>query len=153
MEALARVTQIPAWAYDACWYYFAVAALVALSGLVSLVQLFMVPGSLRRLFPTTMMALTIILSIGVTAVLALMQFWICRAALAPKAEKFAVKCSSDADCTAVMGTPQDSLCSCGGRGLCGGCVMRNDMEPQASFAAEFAPIEPFAVRAPKTMRR
>ena len=151
METLNRVIQVPSWAYDACWYYFAVAAVVAVYGLFAIVQLFMVPGAIRRLIPTTTMALAIALSVGVSTVLALMQFWICRSALAPVAaaatkEKFEVKCSSDADCTAVMGTPQGPLCSCGGRGFCGGCVMQNDMEPQASFAAEFAPIEPFAVR-------
>lgn len=138
------VISVPSWAYDFCYYYLAVAVIVALYGVYALVQLFMMPGMIRKFVPVMTIAIGMILSIGLSVVLALMQFWVCRSALAPaKAatnEKFAVKCSGDADCQAVMGTPQGPTCSCGGRGLCGGCVMRNNMEPQADFSAEFAPF-------------
>jgi hypothetical protein len=128
------------------------AVIVALYGLYGLVQLFTLPGMIKKFVPTTTIAISLILSIGLSVVLSLMQFWICRSALTPRGkegfvakgksgkEHFAVTCSSDADCQAVMGTPQGSTCSCGGRGLCGGCVMRNNMEPQAEFSSEFAPF-------------
>jgi hypothetical protein len=148
MDMLNAVIQVPAWAYDFCYYYFAVAAIIAIFGVYSIVTLFTLPSSTKKLLPLAMMALSMSLPIVLSVVLGLMQFWICRSALRPSAAKeaFAVKCAKDADCTAVMGTPQSSLCSCGGRGTCGGCVMQNNMEPQASFSAEFAPIENFAVR-------
>jgi hypothetical protein len=149
MEMLNAVIQVPAWAYDFCYYYFAVAAIIAVFGVYSIVTLFMLPSSTKKLLPMALMAISMILPILLSVVLGLMQFWICRSALRPSAatkESFAVKCAKDADCTAVMGTPQSSLCSCGGRGTCGGCIMQNNMEPQASFSSEFAPIENFAVR-------
>ena len=145
------VIQVPSWAYDVCWYYFAVAAVIAILGVTSLVQLFMVPGSVRRFVPTAFLALTIVVTVGVNVLLTLMQFWICRSALkAPAAgaakESFAVACSGDADCQAVGGMPQGAGCACGGRGVCGGCVFQNNMEPQPSFSADFAPFaEGFAV--------
>jgi hypothetical protein len=153
MDMINAVIQVPAWAYDVCWYYFAVAAVIAILGVTSLVQLFLVPGSVRRFVPTAFLALTIIVTVGVNVLLTLMQFWICRSALkAPaagaKKESFAVACSGDADCQAVNGAPQGATCACGGRGVCGGCVFQNNMEPQPSFSADFAPFaEGFA--APK----
>jgi hypothetical protein len=143
MDTLKAVITVPSWAYDFCYYYFAMAVIVALYGLYALVQLFTLPGMIKKFVPTTTIAIGLILSVGLSVVLSLMQFWICRSALAPASavkEKFAVKCSGDADCQAVMGTPQGSTCSCGGRDLCGGCVMRNNMEPQAEFSSEFAPF-------------
>ncbi len=139
------VIQVPSWAYDLCWYYFAVAAVVAVLGVTSLVQIFLIPGSVRRFVPTAFLALTIIIAVGINVILALMQFWICRSALkAPagpgKKESFAVACSADADCQAVNGAPQGSTCACGGRGVCGGCTFQNNMEPQPSFSADFAPF-------------
>jgi hypothetical protein len=149
MEMLNAVIQVPSWAYDFCYYYFAVAAIIAVFGVYSIVTLFTLPSSTKKLLPMALMAISMILPILLSVVLGLMQFWICRSALRPSAaakESFAVKCAKDADCTAVMGTPQGPLCSCGGRGTCGGCIMQNNMEPQASFSSEFAPIENFAVR-------
>ncbi len=142
------VISVPSWAYDFCYYYLAVAVIIALYGVYGLVQLFMMPGMIKKFVPMVTIAIGMILSIGLSVVLALMQFWVCRSALSPSAaaaagkkkEGFAVKCSGDADCHAVMGTPQGPTCSCGGRGLCGGCVMNNNMEPQAEFSAEFAPF-------------
>lgn len=152
MDMINAVVQVPSWAYDVCWYYFAVAAVIAILGVTSLVQLFLVPGSVRRFVPTAFLALTIIFTIGVNVVLTLMQFWICRSALkapAKKAEAFAVACSGDADCHAVNGAPQGSTCTCGERGVCGGCVFQNNMEPQPSFSSDFAPFaEGFAVNLP-----
>jgi hypothetical protein len=156
MDAIKAVIAVPSWAYDFCYYYFAMAVIVALYGVYALFQLFTLPGMVKRFIPTTTIAIGLILSITLSTVLSLMQFWICRSALSPAAarkegfvaksngksgkEHFAVKCSSDADCQAVMGTPQGSTCACGGRGLCGGCVMQNNMEPQPEFSSEFAPF-------------
>lgn len=154
MDMINAVIQVPAWAYDLCWYYFAIAAVVAILGVTSLVQLFLVPGSVRRFVPTAFLALTIIVTVGINVIFALMQFWICRSALrapaAAKKEPFAVACSNDQDCQAVNGTPQGSTCACGGRGVCGGCVFQNNMEPQPSYSADFAPFaEGFATGLPK----
>ena len=149
MEVLNAVIQVPAWAYDFCYYYFAVAAIVAIYSIYSMIQLFLVPNAYKRFIPFLSTVLALGLSSVVSIVLALMQFWVCRSALKPaaaaaKKEAFAVACKSGEDCTAVAGTPQPSTCSCGGRGVCGGCVMQNNMEPQAEFAAAFAPFESFA---------
>ena len=174
MDALKAIIVVPSWAYDFCYYYLAMAVIVALYGLYALVKLFTLPGMIKKFIPTTTIAIGLILSLGLSVVLSMMQFWICRSALSPAAAKkegfvakaksgkegfrasanadgtlafpgfsregFAVKCSGDADCQAVMGTPQGPTCSCGGRGLCGGCVMQNNMEPQPEFSSEFAPF-------------
>ena len=123
--------QVPSWAYDFCYYYLAVAALIAVYSIWALVKVFSLPGMIRKFVPTTTVALALIISGGFSVLLTLMQFWVCRSALAPSAakEKFAVKCSGEEDCKAVMGQPQGSTCTCGARGLCGGCTMRNNMEP------------------------
>jgi hypothetical protein len=145
MDTINKIISIPSWAYDFCYYYLAVAVIVVAYSLWALIKLFTLPGIVKKFVPVTMMALALILSGVVTTVLTMMQFWICRSALAPPAAKvtikvkedFAVKCNTDGDCTAVMGTPQGSECSCGARGFCGGCKMRNNMEPQPSFNAVF----------------
>lgn len=141
MDALKNIVQTPAWAYDFCYYYLAMAAVIVVYSIWALVQLFSIPSIVKRMVPTTSVAIAILLSGALSVVLSMMNFWICRGALKPATEKFAVACSGDADCQAVMGTPQDpSLCTCGARGVCGGCVMRNNMEPQVSYGDEFAPI-------------
>jgi hypothetical protein len=156
MDTLNAIVAVPRWAYDFCNYYLIMAVIMLLYGVYALFKLFTLPGMIKKFIPTTTLAIGLILSIGLSVVLSMMQFWICKSALAPvvgkekfqdmKAksgkmkEKFAVKCSGDADCQAVMGTPQGSTCSCGGRGLCGGCVMQNNMEPQPEFSSEFAPF-------------
>ena len=130
MEALRRIIEVPSWAYDFCWYYFAVAALMAIYAIWSIVSLLMLPGIVKRFVPTMGLVIGNALSAVLLIVVAMMQFWICRSALAPgKKEAFAVACKSGTDCTAVMGTPQPSTCTCSGRGFCGGCVMQNNMEP------------------------
>ena len=146
MDTLNAIIRVPSWAYDFCYYYFAVAVIVALYGIYAIVQLVLMPGAYKRVFPFVSTILALGLSTLVSVVLALMQFWVCRSALKPAAgkESFEVPCKTGSDCTAVAGTPQGSTCSCGGRGVCGGCVMQNNMEPQAEFAAAFAPFETFA---------
>ncbi len=157
MDAIAAAAKQPAWAYDFCYYYFAMAAFVVIYSLWALIQLFSVPGAIKRMVPTTTVAIAILLSGALSTVLVMMNFWICRASLKPAAtEKFAVKCAAEQDCTAVMGTPQGDLCSCGGRGLCGGCVMRNDMEPSMlpEYGESFAPVmEGFRVAKPAPVPR
>jgi hypothetical protein len=140
MDAFNKIVAIPAWAYDFCYYYLAVAVMVVVYSLFALYKLLVLPGVVKKFVPTTTMALALILSGAVTTLLTMLQFWVCRGALAPsrKAEGFAVKCSSDSDCKAVNGVPQGPNCSCGARGLCGGCTVRNDMEPQASFKSNVA---------------
>jgi hypothetical protein len=148
MEAVQSIIAQPSWAHDFCYYFLAAAVVTAVYGIYAIFQMLSLPGLVKRLLPTTTITIALVLSIALSVVLSMMQFWICRSALAPapaKAEKFAVKCASDVDCQAVGGMPQGATCACGGRGLCGGCVMQNNMEPQASFAAEFAPIEGFRV--------
>lgn len=133
MDALNRIVKVPSWAYDFCYYYLAVAAIVVIMSLYSLFKLFMLPNIVKRFVPTTTMALSLILSGAVTTVLVMMQFWICRSALVPAAgkENFASKCASDADCQAINGS-QGGTCTCGARGLCAGCTMRNNVEPSWS---------------------
>ena len=154
--AIKSIIAQPAWAYDFCYYFLAVAVITAVYGVYAIFQMLSLPGLVKRMVPTMTVVIALILTIGISVVLAMMQFWVCRSALAPggaKAEKFAVKCASDADCQAVAGMPQGPGCACGGRGLCGGCVMQNNMEPQSSFDAEFAPIEGFRAGIPPRMRR
>jgi len=132
MDAMNMLVQIPSWAYDFCYYYLAVAAVVVVFSLYSLVKLLMLPSLVKKIVPTTMVALSLLLSGGVTVLLTMMQFWVCRGALAPRTtkEKFAVTCKSTEDCGAVAGTQRaGSLCTCGSRGFCAGCTMNSDMEP------------------------
>lgn len=167
MESINTMIQIPSWAYDFCYYYFAVAVLIALFSIYAIVQLFLMPNSYRRVIPFVSTVIAMSLSSIISVVLALMQFWVCRAALKPTSvpakiavqsqqqnmgmgmgmgmgrmnEPFADACKTPGDCTAISGTPQTSgMCVCGGRGVCGGCTMQNNMEPQAEFAAAFAPF-------------
>lgn len=159
MDALNAIIRVPSWAYDFCYYYFAIAVIVALYAIYAMIQLVLMPGAYKRVIPFISTILALGLSSVVSIVLALMQFWVCRSALKPAAsadgatkESFAVACKSGQDCTAVMGQPQGSLCECGGRGYCGGCMMQNNMEPQPEFAAafssSFSPFEGFANKMP-----
>lgn len=120
--------QVPSWAYDFCYYFLALAAVLAVNTLYALVQLFYLPAGLKKAIPFTPTVIALVLSGVVTVVLAMMQFWICRSALAPK-EHFATKCSAPENCTAVAGTQSGGPCTCGARGFCAGCTMNSDMEP------------------------
>jgi hypothetical protein len=141
MDALNMVVKVPSWAYDFCYYYLAMAALVAIYAIWALYKLFTLPGIVKRFVPMTTMTIALIISSALSIVLTMMQFWVCRSALKPSTEKFAAKCANEADCTAITGTPQPSTCACGGRGLCGGCVMQNNMEPQ--MYVEGGDVAPF----------
>ena len=117
MESIIRV---PAWAYDFCYYNLAMAALVVVATLYSVVLLLLAPGLsfMKKFFPI----LTLLSSGLVTVVLTMMNFWVCRSALAPKKqEPFAVMCANDKDCQAAS-TDTSKSCTCGGRGVCGGCM-------------------------------
>jgi len=130
MDALNLVVNVPSWAYDFCYYYLAVAAVVVVFSLYTLVRLFMLPSVVLKVIPVTSVALSLLLSGAVTVLLTLMQFWVCRSALKPRREAFAVACKKTEDCTAEAGPQRpDSLCTCGGRGFCGGCTMNSDVEP------------------------
>jgi len=132
MDAMNMLIQVPSWAYDFCYYYLAVAAVIAVFSVYTIAKLFMLPSLVKKVIPTTMVALSLLLSGGVSIILTMMQFWICRSALAPRVmkEKFAVACNNTGDCLAVAGTqPAGSLCTCGDRGLCAGCTMNSNMEP------------------------
>jgi hypothetical protein len=120
------VLATPSWAYDFCYYYAFVAAIVVVSAGYSVVRLLLLPALAKKVVPVTSLVISLVLSALVTVVLTMMQFWICRGAL--KHEPFAVQCKSPDDCTDVTGTPQGPDCTCGGRGFCGGCVMQNNME-------------------------
>lgn len=148
MDALNRVIAVPSWAYDFCWFYFAAAVLVLVNAVWAIWRVFSLPGMVKKVLPVTSIVVGLLVSGGLTLVLAMMQFWICRGALAPKvSEKFAVTCANDGDCAAVMGTqPPGSQCTCGARGFCASCVMNNNMEPAADG---LAPIEAFVSMSPK----
>jgi hypothetical protein len=154
MDAFNKIVAVPTWAYDLCYYYLAVAAIVVAYTVYALFRLFMLPGVVKKFVPVITLAIGLILSGGVTAVLTMMQFWICRSALSPSVvkekfanhdgekkqgtEQFAVRCSSDADCLSVNGTqPGSSPGRCTEKGVCGGYTFNNNMEPQASFSSEF----------------
>lgn len=147
MESLNNIISVPSWAYDFCYYYFFVAVLVVVTTVVTIVQLVFLPAGIKKVAPVSMTILMLILSAIVTAVLGMMQFWICRSALKPakatKAikENFAVKCQSPEDCKAVMGP--SSTCECGGRGLCAGCVMNTNTEPE--MLENGMPMAPFGL--------
>ena len=146
MEAVNNIISVPSWAYDFCYYYFFVAVLVVVTTVVSIFQLVFLPAIVRKSAPIVATILALVLSAVVTSVLAMMQFWVCRSALKPSKsvkENFAVKCENSADCKAVMGAKQGANCECGGRGLCGGCVMQNNTEP--SMLDNGAPLSPFGV--------
>jgi len=127
MDAFNAIIRVPSWAYDFCFYYLAAAAVVVVYSLYSIVNLLMLPGSVKKGVPVTSVVIALLLSGLVTSVLVMMQFWICRSALRPATavEKFAVACSSDADCAATAGIPQGADCTCGARGVCGGCKSRD----------------------------
>lgn len=165
MDAFNKIVAVPTWAYDLCYYYLAIAVIIVAYTLYALFRLVMLPGVVKKFVPVITLAIGLILSGGVSAVLTMMQFWICRSALSPAqvrekfangngqkqqqpsqgqgpmppatSEQFAVQCASDADCQAVNGTqPGGSPGRCQG-GTCGGYTFNNNMEPQPSFSAEF----------------
>ena len=137
MDALKTFVAVPTWAYDFCYYYFAVAVVVIVYTLYTLFRIFMQPGLLQKNTPVMLAVTALIISGIVTTVLTMMQFWICRSALKPT-ETFAVNCATNSECMAVMGTPQGADCTCGGRGFCGGCLMRNNVEPSMISDSDLA---------------
>jgi hypothetical protein len=129
MDALNMIITVPSWAYDFCFYYVAVAAVVTVFSLYTIVKTVMLPAPLLKEVGGLGIVLNIVLATVVSVLLTMMQFWICRGALKPVKESFAVTCSKNEDCTAVMGTQREgSPCTCGDRGFCGGCAMNNHME-------------------------
>ena len=132
MDALNLVVKVPSWAYDFCFYYLAVAAVVVVYSLYTLVQLFLLPSAVQKVVPMTALVVALLLSSMVSVLLTMMQFWVCRSALNPRnmKEMFAVACKKSDDCAAVAGPQKEgSPCTCGGRGFCGGCTMNSDVEP------------------------
>lgn len=84
MEA---VTTPPSWAYDFCYYFLGAAAVITVASIYSLVLLWSMPS--KKGVPIVWVSANIILSAVVAVVLTMMQFWVCRSALAPKSlEKF-----------------------------------------------------------------
>jgi hypothetical protein len=156
MDALQKLLAVPSWAVEFCPVYLIAAAVVVVINLSALVSLaFMSSASLRLLAATTKMsiagfAVTLILNTVVVGFMGSLQYWVCKSALSPK-EAFAVKCKTTKDCTDVAGLPQGSACTCGARGVCGSCIMQNNMEPNL-FVDNDGGIMPYAegfrVRAP-----
>lgn len=129
MDALNMIITVPSWAYDFCFYYVAVAAVVTIFSLYTIVRVLLFPTPLMKEIGGLGIVLNIVLATGVSVLLTMMQFWICRGALKPTTESFAVTCNKTEDCTAVAGTQcEGSLCTCGDRGFCAGCTMNNHME-------------------------
>ena len=135
------IVTVPSWAYDFCYYYLAVAAVVTVFTIYTLVRLAFLPSIVHKVVPTTEIVINLVVSAVITLLLMTMQFWICRSALKPsKVEKFAVTCGKDEDCTAVAGTQREgSPCTCGARGFCGGCAMNSNME-SGRASMELAPM-------------
>ena len=129
MDALNMIVNVPSWAYDFCYYYLAVAAVVTVFTIYTLARIAFLPSIVHKVVPTTEIVINLVVSSLVTLLLMTMQFWICRSALKPsKVEKFAVTCGKEEDCTAVAGTQREgSPCTCGARGFCGGCAMNSNM--------------------------
>lgn len=125
MDALNMFIQVPSWAYDFCFYYMALAAVVIVSSVWTLIKLFMLPAVILKSVPFVTLVIALLLSTVVSVVLIMMQFWVCRSALAPRVEKFADKCKSNADCLAINGPQNSDLCTCGARGVCAGCQFNN----------------------------
>ena len=123
MDAFNAIVKVPSWAYDFCYYYLAAAAVVVVYSVYSIVNVLLLPASVKKVMPVTSVVFALFLSGVVTSILVMMQFWICRSALRP-VEKFASNCSSVGDCVASAGAPQGSMWTCGERGLCGRCKSR-----------------------------
>jgi hypothetical protein len=139
-----NILNVPSWAPTACYFYIGAAAIVIIQGIWILFQVFTTPSVVRRFIPMIALAIYVILSTLIVGIMTMMQFWICRSALSSSSkEKFATKCETDADCTAVAGVPQRDTCTCGARGFCGGCMMQNNMEPSMlpEFGGSFSAIE------------
>lgn len=120
MDAFQAIIKVPSWAYDFCFYYMAAAAVVVVYSLYMITQLLMLSDAAKKGVPVIGLIVVLLLSGTVSTVLTLMQFWICRSALR-RPEAFAVKCASAADCVVAGGPPQGADCTCGERGVCGGC--------------------------------
>lgn len=85
MEFVKKLSEQPAWAFDFCYYFLAAAVVIAIYGIYTLMRIFSLPSIVQKFVPTTMVALSITFSVILSVVLAMMQFWICRAALAQPA--------------------------------------------------------------------
>lgn len=152
MDALQSLLAVPSWAVNFCPVYLISAAVVVVANLsVLLAILFLGPTFRSALsaslkMTATAILITLVLNSVVIVFMALLQFWVCKSALTPKqVEAFAVKCKSLQDCTAVNGVPQGSACTCGERGVCGGCTFQNNMEPDL-FPNNDGGIAPFSVQ-------
>ena len=141
MDALNMIVNVPSWAYDFCYFYLALVAVLTVSTVYVIIELVYLPAVVHKVVPTTRIGINLVINLVVMAAVGTMQFWICRSALKPsKVEKFAVTCAKDEDCTAVAGTQRPgSPCTCGARGLCGGCVMNSNME-SGRASMELAPM-------------
>lgn len=137
MDALQSLLAVPSWAVNFCPVYLIAAAIVVVANFsVFLAILFLGPAFRAALSASLKMTATaILITLGLNTVvivfMALLQFWVCKSALTSNQvkEAFAVKCKSLQDCTAVAGVPQGTACTCGERGVCGGCTFQNNMEP------------------------
>ena len=148
MDALQKLLAVPSWAVEFCPVYLIAAAIVVAINVAFLVSLaFMSSAALRILSIRTDMSIiglviTLLLNTVVVGFMGSLQYWVCKSALSPK-EAFAVKCQSTKDCTDVAGLPQGTACTCGARGVCGSCLMQNNMEPNL-FANSDGGIMPFS---------
>jgi H+/Cl- antiporter ClcA len=79
--------EVPAWAYDFCYYYMAIAIVTALYGVYAIYRVFTLPSIVQKFVPTVAITLSIALGGVLSVVLAMMQFWICRSALEPRGSK------------------------------------------------------------------
>ena len=148
------VVSVPSWAFDFCYYYLALSALVLVSTVYIVFKLLLLSPSERKHLPlpVTYLVLFNLMNGVVTVVLGMMQFWICRSALAPtqnqnqKQEGFLnkiraqhkkdtfVDCATTEDCQKAVGNKSPS-CTCGARGLCAGCNYTPSIDGSGDYPA------------------
>jgi hypothetical protein len=124
-----NLSQPPSWVASGCYIFLAVAIVLAISAVYNVFILYSLPASVVKGIPLLPTAITLLLSAGLSILLAMMQHWMCTAVFPVKTEAFAVPCKNDAECVAVMGSPQRDYAACGARGTCGSYTMQNNMEP------------------------
>lgn len=124
-----NVIQPPTWVASGCYIFLAIAIVLAVYAVYNVFVLYGLPASVVKGIPLLPVAISLLLSAGLSILLAMMQFWICSTVFPAKTEAFAVPCKTNEDCSAVMGAPQRDYAACGARGTCGSYTMQNNMEP------------------------
>lgn len=125
--------QPPSWVASGCYVFLAVAIVLAIFAVHNVFELYSLPASMFKKGTSVLsIAVSLLLTAAFSVLMAMMQYWMCSSVFKsgpPTKESFAVPCKTDAECTAVMGSPQRDYAACGARGTCGSYTMQNNMEP------------------------